>query len=208
MSESQGHWDGVYLRQPDDAVSWFEAEPVTSVRLIDAVAGPTASVVDAGGGASRLVDRFLEAGYADLTVVDISAAALGRVRDRLPETSAVRLIRADLLDWEPGRVFDVWHDRAVFHFLVDPAARRGYTALVARSVSVGGALVIASFGPQGPTTCSGLPTARYDAVGLGDVWGDWFDLEHAEQEDHPTPSGTVQQLTWAVLRRRTPTRAR
>ncbi|WP_091417481.1 class I SAM-dependent methyltransferase [Friedmanniella luteola] len=160
------------------------------------------AVLDAGGGASQLVDRLLEASYADVTVVDISEASLARVRDRLPENSPVRLIRADLLDWEPTRTFDVWHDRAVFHFLVDPAARLRCTTLVARSLRPGGALVLGSFEPQGPTTCSGLPTARYDPAGLNRVWTDGFVLEHAEQEDHATPWGTTQQFTWALFRRR------
>jgi hypothetical protein len=128
--------------------------------------------------------------------------ALARVRDRLPENSAVRLVRADLLDWEPGRTFDVWHDRAVFHFLVDPAARHRYTTLVAQSIRPGGALMLGSFGPQGPTTCSGLSTDRYDPAGLSCVWDDEFVLEHAEQEDHATPWGTTQQFTWALFRRR------
>lgn len=202
MSAGQDHWDRVYRRQPDEAASWYQPEPVTSVRLIRAAAGSTASVLDAGGGASRLVDRLLEASYADVTVVDISEASLARVRDRLPENCPVRLIRADLLDWEPGRTFDVWHDRAVFHFLVDPVARLRYTTLVARSLCPGGALVLGSFGPQGPTTCSGLPTARYDPAGLNCVWTDEFVLEHAEQEDHATPWGTTQQFTWALFRRR------
>ena len=195
-------WDAVYANRPEDALSWFQAEPTVSLRLIGMAAQPPASVIDAGGGASRLVDRLSAAGYADLTVADVSAVALEQVRKRVPMTASVQLIRADLLDWDPGRTFEIWHDRAVLHFLTRPSALQRYVALVSRSVRAGGALVLGTFGPNGPTSCSGLPTARYDSEGLSGIWSASFDLEHAETEEHHTPWDSVQEFTWAVFRRR------
>jgi ubiquinone/menaquinone biosynthesis C-methylase UbiE len=200
---SAGHWEQVYETRSTDEVSWFQAEPSVSRRLVEAAVGTNGSVVDVGAGASRLVDLLLDDGFADLTVLDVSARALAVVRERLAgRSSAVTWVHGDVLDWHPGRSFDVWHDRAVFHFLTDPEDRSRYVDLVQRVVHPGGTVIVATFAADGPTHCSGLPVSRSDAAGLATVFGEAFMLGHAEREEHLTPSGALQPFTWAVLHRR------
>jgi ubiquinone/menaquinone biosynthesis C-methylase UbiE len=200
---SEGHWERVYETRSTDEVSWFQAEPSVSRRLVEAAVGTNGSVVDVGAGASRLVDLLLDDGFADLTVLDVSARALAVVRERLAgRSSAVTWVHGDVLDWHPGRSFDVWHDRAVFHFLTDPEDRSRYVDLVQRVVHPGGTVIVATFAADGPTHCSGLPVSRSDAAGLATVFGEAFMLGHAEREEHLTPSGALQPFTWAVLHRR------
>lgn len=139
-------------------------------------------------------------------MLDVSAAALeqvaGRVAAQLPDSrGALSVVVADLLEWIPGRSYDLWHDRAVFHFLVEPADRSRYVATARRAVASGGALVLGTFAPDGPASCSGLPAARYDAAGLAAQFAPDFDLEHTEAEQHTTPAGRVQPFSWVVLRR-------
>ena len=196
------HWDDVYRVRGVESTSWFQAEPATSMRLVTTWAPAEASVVDVGAGASTLVDRLLDEGRADCTVLDLSAEALEVVRRRLGDrASPVTFVVADLLDWAPSRSYDAWHDRAVFHFLVDDADRVRYVDLAARAVAPGGVAILATFGPDGPTHCSGLPTARYDAASLAAAFAPHFALVHAEVETHTTPGGGVQPFTWVVLRR-------
>ena len=200
---SEGHWEQVYETRSTDEVSWFQAEPSVSRRLVEAAVGTNGSVVDVGAGASRLVDLLLDDGFSDLTVLDVSARALAVVRQRLgPRSSAVTWVHGDVLDWHPGRTFDVWHDRAVFHFLTDPQDRSRYVELVQRATAPGGTVIVATFAPDGPTHCSGLPVSRSDAAGLASIFGEAFVLGHTEREEHHTPSGVVQPFTWAVLHRR------
>jgi SAM-dependent methyltransferase len=202
----QGHWDDVYGAKAADELSWFQATPAVSLRLLGRFAPPPSSVIDVGGGASTLVDVLLDEGWADVTVLDVSATALEAVRARLGDRHEHRplLVHADLLGWDPPRQYDVWHDRAVFHFLVEPTDRRRYVDIAARAVRPGGHLVVATFAPDGPAQCSGLPTARYDAEALAREFASGFDSQpcHAEREEHCTPSGVVQPFTWVVLRRR------
>lgn len=203
MEAPAAHWDRVYTRQPHDGVSWYESEPETSVRLIAGAASPADPAVDVGAGTSRLVDRLLELGWDDVTLVDVSAAALADTEARLAAAGrSVQIVVIDLLAWQPERTVGVWHDRAVFHFLVDAADQRRYAELAASSVRPGGIAVLGTFAEDGPTQCSGLPTARYDAAALATVFSEAFVLEHAEREQHVTPSGAVQVFTWVVLRRR------
>lgn len=194
------HWDHRYASIGDANVSWFQADPATSVELIGSVAGSTASVVDVGGGASHLVDRLLESGYRDLTVVDLSTEALTTARDRVGE-APVTWVVADVRDWQPVRTFDVWHDRAAFHFLVDPDEQQQYWRLVHEAVVPGGHVVIATFATDGPDQCSGLPVERYDRDTLLDVMGEGFTLVESRTELHTTPSGAVQPFTWVLARR-------
>lgn len=197
------HWERVRESTPSDAVSWFQSEPAVSLRLVTSATGTGGSVVDVGGGDARLVDRLLDLGYADVSVVDVSARALEAVDERLAAAGrAARLVRADVLEWRPQRTFDVWHDRAVFHFLTDSEDRSRYRAVAERALRPGGAMVLATFAPDGPTHCSGLEVRRYDAASLSAELGPGFVLEHAEREEHVTPRGAVQAFTWAVLRRR------
>ncbi len=203
------HWDEVYRTKAVDSVSWYQPTASTSLRLLHLSAAPgdrPGSVVDVGAGASTLVDGLLDAGVTDLTVLDVSAAALETTRRRLEERPAratgVRLVCCDVLDWRPGRTYDAWHDRAVLHFLTDPADRRRYVETATAAVAPGGVLVLGGFAPDGPTHCSGLPTVRRSAAELAGELAAGFDLEHAEREEHHTPGGDVQAFTWVRLRRR------
>lgn len=191
----------MFETKADDEVSWYQAQPATSLRLLARWASPADTVVDVGAGASTLVDALLDAGWDDLTVLDVSEAALAKVRTRLGERSdAVDFVAADVRGWQPARRYDVWHDRAVFHFLVDPADRDRYVAMVSETVNPGGVAVLATFAADGPTECSGLPTSRYGTESLARTFGPTFSLEHAEREEHATPFGTLQAFSWVVLR--------
>ena len=197
------HWDHVYDTVPPDRVSWFQATPETSLRLVREALSSQGSVVDVGAGTSTLVDGLLASGFTDLTVVDVSARALAVVQKRVDDRSGrLTLVHADLLDWQPERTFDVWHDRAVFHFLTSAQARARYVAMAEESVTPGGAVILGTFAPDGPTRCSGLDVNSYDAGGLAAQLGPTFVLAHHEREEHITPSGAVQPFTWVVLRRR------
>lgn len=198
MSTSE-HWNAVYGTKSAHEVSWFQADPATPLRLLAAHAPVPASVVDVGTGASLLADRLMDGGWRDVTVLDVSEEALAVVRGRLG--GRVTAVVADVLRWSPERTFDAWHDRAVFHFLVDPADRDRYVAVAQAAVARDGVLVVGTFAADGPEQCSGLPTARYDAEELAALFRG-FVLEHAEREEHVTPWGATQPFTWVVLRRR------
>lgn len=196
------HWDRIYRGKAADGVSWFQQRPAVSLRLLAMASSRTGSVIDVGAGASTLVDALLDAGWSDITLLDVSHEALAAVVDRLGVRSrAISFVVADLLVWKPERTYAAWHDRAVFHFLVRPGDRARYIELTSRAISAGGVLVLGLFDYDGPTRCSGLPTARYDADSLVGLFAPAFALVHHEQEDHVTPSGTVQPFTWVVLRR-------
>jgi 2-polyprenyl-3-methyl-5-hydroxy-6-metoxy-1,4-benzoquinol methylase len=206
VTGTRQHWQDTYLRRPHEEVSWFQQHPTTSVRLIRQYAkGPHSPVLDVGAGASRLADDLIDAGCQDITLLDISAAALDAVAQRLrdhqhsDQQTRVDYHALDVLRWEPDRTYDIWHDRAVFHFLTNPADRSAYATLVQRSLNPGGALILATFAPDGPTQCSGLPTERYTAGQLAALFPPYV-LTHHEREEHATPSGTVQPFTWVVLR--------
>jgi len=202
--DRQQHRDGVYDSEADDEVSWFRALPSTSVRLVRlATQGRRgASVIDVGAGTSTLVDALLEAGH-EVTVLDVSGEALATLARRLgPRADPVNCVQADLLDWEPGHTYDVWHDRAVFHFLTTAEDVTAYVELVSAAVPSRGALVLGVFAADGPTSCSGLPTSRHDADALAAHFTRTFELEHQERELHRTPTGGTQAFTWVVLRRR------
>jgi SAM-dependent methyltransferase len=203
VSERGEHWENIHATAPATQASWYEREPATSLRLIRGIAsGPSADVVDIGAGTSFLVDRLLASGFRDVTVLDISHRALDGVRRRLGDQArGVTFIAEDVLMWEPDRQYEIWHDRAVFHFLTEPLARDRYINLAARSIRSGGALVLATFAEDGPAQCSGLPVSRYSAEGLEDAFSLSFTLIHDEREEHTTPGGVVQPFTWVVFRR-------
>jgi SAM-dependent methyltransferase len=201
--ERREHWDNVYNTKAPEAVSWYQPHLETSLRLIEGVCpGRQWSVIDVGGGASTLVDDLLDAGYADVTVLDISEKALLVDRRRLGvRAGGVEWIQGDitLSLLEPAR-YDVWHDRAVFHFLTSHADRQRYVSQVARSVRPGGYLIVATFGPEGPEQCSGLPVARYDAASLHRELGARFHLMESSADMHATPFGTMQQFVYGLFR--------
>jgi SAM-dependent methyltransferase len=197
-------WENVHDGKPEDGVSWWQSVPELSLGLVDAAGlPPDAPVIDVGAGWSTLVDHLHDRGYTDVTAVDLSLSALNTVRDRIgADASGVQLIVADVLDLDLGRKFALWHDRAVFHFLIDQEERDDYRASLARSLQPGGWFVVATFGPDGPTTCSGLPIVRYSHDELAAEFADSFDLVDTAGEDHVTPWGTRQQFTALLMRRR------
>jgi SAM-dependent methyltransferase len=195
------HWDSIYASKTNDQLSWFEREPTTSLRLITAAAkGEHTSVIDVGAGTSPLATVLLETGWADVTVLDVSAAALASALANAPGLTATAVI-TDVRTWQPERTWNLWHDRAVFHFLVEPLDRDRYIATAAKAVAVGGAAIIGTFAAEGPTQCSGLPTARYDPNALADLFKPAFVLEQSESKQHTTAGGVPQAFTWVTLRR-------
>ena len=194
------HWDATYAERGAEDVSWFQSEPHTSLALFDALGvHRDAAVVDVGGGASALVDRLVAHGYVDLTVVDISEVGLDLARDRVGDAAKVEWVVSDVLTWAPDRRYDLWHDRAVFHFLTDPDDRAAYLATLTEAVPTG-AVILATFAPDGPETCSGLPVARYGPDELADLLPD-FDVVAARRDVHVTPWGAEQPFTFVAARR-------
>ncbi|MGJ4930343.1 class I SAM-dependent methyltransferase [Bradyrhizobium sp. HKCCYLS2038] len=204
MSDRAAHWQTVYATKAETEVSWYQNEPATSLRLIrESGAGPSSRIIDIGGGASRLVDALLVAGYRALTVLDISEAALAAARHRLgAAATAVDWIAADVTSWMPHANYDVWHDRAAFHFLTEANDRAAYVARLSSAVAPGGVVIIGTFAPDGPEKCSGLPVVRYDAAALAATFGDAFVLEDSCTEAHRTPWGSVQQFQFCRFRTR------
>lgn len=202
--QSRAHWDNVYVTKDDSEVSWFQQTPAMSLALIDlAQVGPNAAVIDIGGGASHLVDHLLLRGYRDITVLDISDAALLLARARLaqPLAEQVNWIVADATRWQPLRQYDLWHDRAAFHFLVEAADRAAYVARMKQAIAVGGRVILGTFAMDGPEMCSGLPVRRYDAEHLAAKLGDQFALIASRREDHATPHQKVQPFQFCLFRR-------
>lgn len=204
--DRRAHWDDRYRSIGADQVSWFEAEPATSLQLIDQLGlAPSAAVVDIGGGASSLTATLQRHGFTDLAVVDVSQAALDEARANVEDPVEVDWICADLLTWQPKRTWHLWHDRAVFHFLTEPADRDTYLTTLNRSIAVGGTIILATFSEDGPTMCSGLPVRRYSPEALLQVLGDgWSEIATLGTE-HLTPSGGAQQFSWLAARRSEPT---
>jgi SAM-dependent methyltransferase len=194
------HWEAVYRSKGDAEVSWTQPEPGTSLALIKEVCR-SGCIIDVGGGTSVLVDRLVDEGYS-VAVLDISDAALARAARRLGErASAVRWIAADVTARPELGGFDVWHDRAVFHFLTTPADRAAYVELLVRTLPAGGHAVIATFALDGPATCSGLEVCRYDGASLAAELGPGFRLVRSVPEAHVTPWGKAQSFQYSLLRR-------
>lgn len=198
-SEAAGHWQRIYQTRSATEVSWYEPVPQTSLDLIRATGLPvSAPIIDVGSGDSQLVDHLLDSGYSDVTVLDIAPAALERVRARLGAAAArVDWIAADVTSFRLRRRYALWHDRAVFHFLVTPAERQKYLSVLTAALAPKGHLILATFGPQGPTRCSGLPIQRYSEDDLGVLLGPSFQLRHHGLENHRTPTGRDQQFLWS-----------
>lgn len=202
--DSKRHWEQVYSSKESDAVSWFQEHAEQSLRLIhNTNLGKDAAIIDVGGGASTLVDDLVAEGYSDLTVLDLSAAALAVAGQRLGNRAhAVHWLEGDVTRAEfPLHRFDIWHDRAVFHFLTEPAERHAYVEQVMRAVRPGGHVIVATFAEDGPEKCSGLPVMRYQPDSLHAEFGEAFLLVEHEKEAHHTPLGVVQQFVYCYCRK-------
>lgn len=196
------HWQDVYRSKAVESVSWYQATPEPSLGLIRAHAAPNQRIVDVGAGASGLVDALLAAGFGNLTVLDVSDEALAKSRARLGVAAArVNWVAADVTTWRPNAACDLWHDRAVFHFLTEADDRRKYRETLAAALAPGGQAIIATFAADGPEKCSGLPVMRYDAPALAAELGAAFVLEESLRHEHTTPAGKVQPFTFCRLRR-------
>ena len=201
--ESKNHWEKVYATKHPSKVSWFQEHAVCSLSILNKTGIPkTASIIDVGGGASTLVDDLLAEGYSDVTVLDLSASALLSARRRLgPLAEMVHWLEADVTEADlPRHRYDVWHDRAVFHFLTQQRQRQAYVQKVLNSVKPGGHVIVATFAEDGPTQCSGLPVMRYSASGLHDQFGESFVLVSHVEEAHQTPSGGIQHFVYCYCR--------
>lgn len=194
------HWNTVYDTKGDD-VSWYQATPTVTLDLLDALrVDRAASIIDLGGGASVVVDHLLARQFTDVTVLDVSKVALDNTQARLgPAAERVHWLHRDIFDWEPERRFDLWHDRAVFHFLIDADERESYLQVLRAGIAPDGRAIVATFDAHGPTHCSGLPVVRYGATELAQVFAPHFDLVHTRAEEHLTPAGLVQPFTWVAL---------
>jgi SAM-dependent methyltransferase len=199
----KAHWENVYSTKGEREVSWYQESPAPSLELID-LAGLSAdtSIIDIGGGASRLVDALVDRNVRRITVLDLSAAALDAAKQRLGDKGAgVEWVVADVTTWEPLQTYDLWHDRAAFHFLTDPADQSAYADRLQKAVKRGGCAIIGTFALDGPERCSGLPIVRYDAASLSAMLGTDFKLIDARRHDHATPWGAVQRFQFSTFRR-------
>ena len=195
--DARAHWEQVHATKDPQQVSWFRPHLERSLELIERAAPDRmASILDVGAGESTLVDDLLRLGYANITALEISQIALNALKERVGEAgAAVQWICGDVTETAlPEAGFDLWHDRAVFHFLTEEGQRRAYVEQVRRALKPGGSLIVSTFGPSGPERCSGLTTMRYDAAGLGREFGDQFRLVESSLQMHTTPSGAEQQF--------------
>ena len=202
MGQRLHHWNRVYETKEAERVSWFQTDPVPSLRAISLCGPRSLSVIDIGGGVSRLAGALVDQRRSDVTVLDISKRALALARVRLgADGHRVAWIAKDITQFQPHRQWDIWHDRAVFHFLIEDLDRQAYLQALRRAVPQGGHVILASFAPEGPETCSGLPVRRYAPDGLQAELGAGFDLLHSWAEPHATPAGEMQAFTWCVFQK-------
>jgi len=203
--ENKMHWEHIYQTKPATQVSWFQAHPLLSLQYIQNTGiGKTGHIIDVGGGASTLVDHLLDAGFQHITVLDISVTALQVSQQRLDaRADSVTWLEAEITQVTlPNFVYDVWHDRAVFHFLTEPDDRRRYVDAVQKSVKPGGHVIVATFALDGPQQCSGLEVTRYDRESLHNEFGADFELLESSREEHHTPFGTEQKFIYCYCRKR------
>jgi 2-polyprenyl-3-methyl-5-hydroxy-6-metoxy-1,4-benzoquinol methylase len=204
VSDRSSHWETVYSTKAEDQVSWFQESPSISLELIRATqAAKDAAIIDIGGGASRLADALLGEGYRAITALDLSASALDAAKQRIGSSSnKIDWIVADVTSWTPARMYEVWHDRAAFHFLTEPSDRAAYVDRLRRAVVAGGHVIIATFALDGPERCSGLPVQRYDGKSLAAELGSEFELVETRGDVHRTPWESTQSFQFSRFRRR------
>jgi SAM-dependent methyltransferase len=199
----QDHWENVYTGKGESQLSWFQETPALSLELIERVeVARSSAILDIGGGASRLADSLVSRGYEDVTVLDLSAAALAAARSRIGvEANRVTWIAADVTVWEPTRSYDLWHDRAAFHFLTLARDQAAYIARLRRALRPGGHAIIGTFALDGPERCSGLAVSRYEASSLAATLGPGFELIDSRPHEHVTPWGVTQKFQFSTFRR-------
>lgn len=197
------HWERVYRTSAAHDVSWYQAKPVLSLELIESAGlSLEASIIDVGGGAASLLDELLDRGYERLALVDVAESAVAAVQERLGDRGrGVEWLVADVTQWDPPHRWDLWHDRAAFHFQVDAAARQGYLHALEQGVARDGWAMIATFGPDGPARCSGLPVQRYSADELAATLGSRWKLQDTRTELHETPAGKPQSFVFSLFSR-------
>lgn len=194
------HWNDVYETKSADQLSWFEDAPTTSLELLDLLGvTPPEALIDVGAGTSQLVDSLRARGFSDLTILDVSAAALSATLAR-PGLEGVAAIEADVTTWRTTRLYDVWHDRAVLHF-IEPARAELYAATLCAALAPDAKVVIGVFAPDGPDSCSGLPVTRYGAADLARLLGEGFVVVEERRTHHLTPWGADQSFQWVAARR-------
>ena len=204
MIERNAHWEDVYASKDETEVSWFQESPAISLDLIkEANPDHEAAIIDIGGGASRLVDCLLREGYRSIAVLDLSVRALDAARKRIgPAAAGVDWIVADVTTWQPTRSYDVWHDRAAFHFLTEQRDRVAYVERIRSAVRPGGQVIIGTFALDGPEKCSGLPVQRHDSASLAAELDASFELLETRAEAHHTPWNSTQAFQFSRFRRR------
>lgn len=201
---SESHWQRVFASRRPTELGWYQPCLTTSLDLIAATGAPAqARIIDVGGGASTLVDSLLDRGFQHLTILDISRRGLAHAQQRLgARASHVQWVVADIITFDPSKQWDLWHDRGAFHFLTDPASRAGYRRALLAGLRPGGHVVMATFGPRGPTRCSRLDVVRYGPEALASELGAEFTVQEARTEHHETPAGSVQEFIYLRLQRR------
>ena len=204
LFDPKEHWEKIYRERTPDQMSWFQSDPSKSLSLVAIAKTPlNGSIIDVGGGASVLVDRLLLAGFKDITVLDISNSALEYARGRLKTKAArVKWVFADVIGFNPSVTFDLWHDRAAFHFLTKETDRKKYIAILSRALKPGGHVILASFALDGPNTCSNLPVCRYDAGLITKELGIDFKLIKEDFETHITPWKKEQKFRYFLFERK------
>ena len=201
MNSKQSHWENIYTHKSPQEVSWTQGKPLLSLSWIESLALPkNAPIIDVGGGESHLVDYLIDMGYSDLTVLDISQAALKRSQERLgSKANLVHWIQADITTFQPKRKYTLWHDRAVFHFLTQKEEINAYTSMVATVVDQ--YLLMSTFSKEGPLKCSGLPITQYDVESISSNFSAAFELLQQDQELHKTPFDSTQAFIYALLKK-------
>ncbi len=203
--DRKSHWEGIYANKTPAEVSWYQLEPVVSLELIALTGiGHAGKIIDVGGGASVLVDKLIGQGFQDLTVLDISSKALDYAKERLgSRAEAVKWMEADVTEFESPEKYDLWHDRAVFHFLTDEDDRKKYVRNMNQALNPGGHVIIAAFSIAGPLKCSGLNVEQYSPDKMKNEFGDSFELVKSVNEEHLTPGGKEQKFTYCCFRKNT-----
>lgn len=202
--DRSAHWEKIYATKALQEVSWYQINPETSLELIHACGlDKNALIIDIGGGDSYLANFLLEDGFSNISVLDISLKALERAQIRLGEQSKnINWIQSDIVAFEPQQVYDLWHDRAAFHFLTSSDEIATYVAIASKAIRSGGYLVMGTFADDGPLKCSGITIQQYNEQSLTQVFGDTFEIQKLTRVEHRTPFDTVQKFIFGVFKRK------